>query len=257
MEPEACAVEKSPGSLPGNPFDEAGDVAAGDASAVFGGYYHGGGVGQDEFSAVAFVMVIDSCRYGVEQGGFAGVSASGHYCHSASESHSAHSGDFDFVLRRGYEWGRAFERASAAHFVGVVFGCLPREHRAVGDEREVSVFGQEFSDCPLFFTEDHGALDFFPVVSVDEFADGAGELFCQHGDRAFEFSLGELHENFETETDGRRGEFVFGEDADIYAGQVLIVAGRTDGEVRGVAGKDFSAGAVDDVVPGFAFCEGV
>ena len=41
------------------------------------------------------------------------------------------------------------------------------------------------------------------------------------------------------------------------AGQVLIVAGRTDGEVRGVAGKDFSAGAVDDIVPGFAFCEGV
>ena len=130
-------------------------------------------------------MIIDTRGYGIEQGGFSGISATRNYRYPAPKRHTAHTANVNLVIRCRAKWDSLRERQ--------VGRLGARKNTAIGNKRSIVTLLEPCADVGLLFRKRDGLVKLYDVKPGYKRIHGGGQIAAKHLNRFSELSFGQLY----------------------------------------------------------------
>ena len=194
------------------------------APAILCGYGDSTFIGNAKLTPVAVNVIVYSRGNRVEQGRFSRIPTAGNNGNTLSNSHSAHTANFNFII------GCGLKRNRARH--GQIRSLGTRKNTAVCNEGAIVTAFQPFSDRRLFFRKRGGVLQSLPVEIQNKTIDRVGKVTAKHLYRLAELPFRQLHLKANTKAHQRRTENAVVQKIYIRTRTVLIIFLRTKSKIR-------------------------
>ena len=206
------------------PFDKRRDIDVLYTPSILCGYGDSAFIGNAKLTPVAVNVIVYSRGNRVEQGRFSRIPTAGNNGNTLSDSHSAHTANFNFIIGCGLKRNRARHRQACPF-------CA-RQNTAICNEGAIVTAFQPFSDRRLFFRKRGGVLQSLPVEIQNKTIDRVGKVTAKHLYRLAELPFRQLHLNEKAKTHKRRSGNVVTKQIDLRTRAVLIILLRTKSKIR-------------------------
>ena len=193
-------------------------------------------------------MVIDTRGYGIEQGGFSGIAATGDDGYPAPDRHTSHTANFNLVI-----WRRAKRNSTRKRQIGRLG---TRKNTAIGNEGTVVTLFKPRSDVRLFGRKCDGLIELYDVKLRNKHIHSGGQVAAKHLNCFSELSFGQLYLHTNAKTHFRRTGNVIVRQIYRVSTPVYIILLRTKSKIRRVAHKHLSSRFMDIILSVFVIGTG-